>query len=79
MLTIQETHDLVANKSYQREYLSPNLDPTEIASRYPGSRFDNRAQQVIADELGLYCRFTGLLSSLDTYVVATSLFVCIVV
>ena len=79
MLTIQETHDLVANKFPLREYLSPNLDLNEIVSRCQASRFDNRAQQVIADELGLYCRSTGLLSSLDTYVVVTSLFVCIVV
>ena len=75
MLTIPETHDLVADKSRLREYLSPNLDLNEIASRCQASCSDNCAQQVIADELGLYRKSTGLLSSLDTYVVATSLFV----
>ncbi len=60
-------------------YLSPNLDLNEITRRCQASRFDNCAQQVIADEFSVYRRYTGLLSSLDTYIVATSLFVYIVV
>ena len=70
---------MVANKSRKREYLSPNLDLNEIVSRCQASRFDNRAQQVIADELGSNRRSTGLLTSFDAYVVVTSLSVCIVV